>query len=175
MSATVCILQPLKRRNGTESPVPGWRWRQRPEDGVVITSRFLVEETKDGPGELFEVIVQIKGYAPFVVPRKFYEGKEKEIGDFQTSYVARRGARKTVVVNEKPVPVWEVDATDKKDRRIKALVSDRVPPLGVVKAATREDGNRPRGMGTGASSKIEGTPINFFLWLITAAGQTLVK
>src|SRR5664279_3552061 len=32
-----------------------------PEKAGVITSRFLVEETKDGPGELFEVIVQIKG------------------------------------------------------------------------------------------------------------------
>ena len=146
-----------------------------PEKAGKITSRFLVEETKDGPGELFEVIVQIKGYAPFVVPRAFYEGKEKEIGEFETSYVARRGGKRTVAVNGRTVAVWEVEATDNKARQIKALVSDQIPPLGVVNAESEKTAIFLESWGGDASTKIEGAPINFFLWLVTAVGQTIIK
>ena len=41
-----------------------------PEKASPVASRFLVEETKDGPGELLEVVVQVKGFAPFIVPQK---------------------------------------------------------------------------------------------------------
>jgi hypothetical protein len=145
-----------------------------PENGGTIASRFLVEETKDGPGELFEVIIQMKGFLPFVVPKKLYEGKEKEIGDFQTSYVAKRVGKKTVSLDGKTIPVWEVEATDKKARKIKALVSEQIPPMGIVKAETEKTDIELEKWGTGAKTRIEGTPANLYLWLIKQLGQGII-
>jgi hypothetical protein len=146
-----------------------------PESGASITSRFLVEETKDGPGELFEVIVQIDGVLPFVVPKKLYEGKGKEIGDFQTSYVAKKVGKRTVSLEGKTIPVWEVEATDKKARKIRALVSEQIPPMGIVKAETEKTDIHLEKWGTGAKTKIEGTPVNLYLWLIKQLGQGILR
>ncbi len=53
-----------------------------PESGPAVVTRMLTEETKQGPGALLDVIVQVKGYSPFTVPKKYYEGENKEVGEF---------------------------------------------------------------------------------------------
>ncbi|HEY3277687.1 MAG TPA: hypothetical protein VGJ94_13800 [Syntrophorhabdaceae bacterium] len=146
-----------------------------PESGASVASRFLVEETKDGPGRLFEVIIQIKDYIPFMVPRKLYEGKEREVGDFQNSYVAKRVGRKTILWEGKSITVTEVEATDKKARKISALVSEEVPPLGIVKAEAEKTDIFLEKWGEGAKTKMEGTPVNLALWLIKQIGQGVMK
>ena len=146
-----------------------------PESSSPVASRFLVEETKDGPGELLDVVVQVKGTQPFTVPRQLYEGKEREIGQFQGSYVAKRVGKKTVTVNNRSVPAWEVEATDKKGRKIKALVSEETPPLGIVTAETEKTDVSLDSWGMDAKSRISGAPINFYLWLAMQLGRGLVK
>lgn len=165
----------LEKTVRNEKPCSYMEVEVTPEDSTPIASRFLVEETKEGPGELFDVVVQVKGYAPFTVPRQLYEGKEREIGQFQNSYVAKRTSRKTVTLNGRTLPVWEVDATDKKGRKIKALVSEEVPPMGIVTAETEKTDIYLDSWGTDAKSKISGTPISFYLWLAMQLGRTLVK
>jgi hypothetical protein len=146
-----------------------------PEIAPPVITRFLVEETKDGPGELLEVTVQVKGYPPFTVPRQYYEGKGKEVGDFQGSYVAKRVGRRRVAISEKDISVWDVEATDKKNRKIIASVSEEVPPLGIVQAESEKTSMRLDNWGTDAKGRMEGTPINFYLWLIMQIGQGLVR
>jgi hypothetical protein len=146
-----------------------------PEKAPTVITRFLVEETKDGPGELLDVTVQVKGLPPFKVPRRFYEGKEKEVGDFQNSYVAKRIARRSIVLNGKSIDLWDVRATDRKERKIVASVSEEVPPLGIVRAESEKTSMVLDKWGMDAKSKIEGKPIDFYLWLIMQIGRGLVK
>jgi hypothetical protein len=165
----------LDKTTRSDRPCSWMEVEVTPEGGSPIASRFLVEETKEGPGELFDVVVQVKGYSPFTVPKQLYEGKEREIGQFQGSYVAKRVARKTVTLNNKTISVWEVEATDKKSRKIKALVSEETPPLGIVTAETEKTDIYLDSWGTDARSRISGTPINFYLWLVMQLGRGLVK
>ncbi len=146
-----------------------------PETAPRVITRFLVEETKDGPGELLDVTVQVKGYPPFTVPRRYYEGKEKEVGDFQNSYVAQRVGQRQIALNEKNVNVWDVEATDRKERKITASVSEEVAPLGIVRAESEKTSMVLDTWGTDAKSRIEGVPINFYLWLVMQIGQGLVR
>ncbi len=62
-----------------------------PEKDPAVVTRFLVEETRNGPGELLDVIVQVQGYSPFTVPKSFYEGEatDKEVGNFQGAAVVK--------------------------------------------------------------------------------------
>jgi hypothetical protein len=165
----------LEKTRYNEKPCSWMEVEVTPETASPVASRFLVEETKEGPGELFDVMVQVKGYSPFTVPKQLYEGKEREIGQFQSSYVAKRTARKTVTLNNRTLPVWEVEATDKKGRRIKALVSEETPPLGIVTAETEKTDVYLDSWGTDAKSRISGTPISFYLWLVMQLGRSLVK
>jgi len=165
----------LEKTIRNEKPCSWMEVEVTPEGASPIASRLLVEETKEGPGELFDVIVQVKGYSPFTVPKQLYEGKEREIGQFQSSYVAKRTGRKTVTVGGRAVPAWEVDATDKKGRKIKALVSEEVPPMGIVSAETEKTDVYLDSWGTDAKSRISGTPISFYLWLVMQLGRSLVK
>ena len=165
----------LEKTVRNEKPCSWMEVEVTPEGASPIASRLLVEETKEGPGELFDVVVQVKGYSPFTVPKQLYEGKEREIGQFQNSYVAKRTGRKSVTVNGRTVPVWEVDATDRKGRKIKALVSEEVPPMGIVSAETEKTDVYLESYGTDAKSRISGAPISFYLWLAMQLGRSLVK
>jgi hypothetical protein len=58
-----------------------------PEKDPAVVTRFLVEETRSGPGEILDVIVQVQGYSPFTVPESFYRGEEKDVGNFKGTTV----------------------------------------------------------------------------------------
>ena len=165
----------LEKTRAHDKPCSWMEVEVTPEGAPPVVSRFLVEETKDGPGEIFDVIVQIEGYPSFIVPTRFYEGKGKEIGEFQSSYVAKRLGKKTVTVNGKPINAWEVEASDKKGRKINALISEEAPPLGIVKADTEKTTIHLVAWGTSAKSKMEGSPITFYLWLVRQLGQGLMR
>jgi hypothetical protein len=146
-----------------------------PPDAPSVVTRLLVEETADGPGQLLEVIVQVRGYPPFTVPRKLFEGKERDIGEFQGSYVARRVGERSITLDGKTIPVWDVEATDKRGRQISASVSEQTPPLGIVTAKSEKTDLVLEKWGANAKSRIDGTPMNFYMWLIMRIGQGLVK
>ncbi len=165
----------LEKTQSHDKPYSWMEVEVTPAGAPPVVSRFLVEETKGGPGEILDVIIQIEGYPSFIVPTRFYEGKGKEIGEFQSSYVAKRLGKKTVTVNGKPINAWEVEASDKKDRKINAIVSDEVPPLGIVNADTEKTTIHLVAWGTGAKSKIEGSPITFYLWMIKQLGQNFMR
>jgi hypothetical protein len=136
------------------------------ENNPPVVTKFLAEETKEGPGDLKEVIVQVKGYSPFIVPGSFYEGKDKEVGDFKTAHMAKRIEKNLINYKNKALNVWKVEAQDPKGKTIDALISEEVPPIGVVMVESPELGMYLDDWGINAKSKIEGTPLNFYIWLI---------
>ena len=136
------------------------------ESNPPVVTKFLTEETKEGPGDLKEVIVQAKGYSPFTVPGSFYEGKDKEVGDFKTAHVVKRIEKNLINYKNKTLNVWKIEAQDPKGKIIDALISEEVPPIGVVMVESPESGMYLDDWGMNAKSRIEGTPLNFYIWLI---------
>jgi hypothetical protein len=146
-----------------------------PEKDPPVVTRLLVEETKSGPGEIFEVIVQVRGYEPFTVPESFYNGEEKDVGQFKGAAVAKRIERRVIPVAGRSIPVWDVEAVDAGGAVMAALVSEEVAPIGVVMAESPQIDMVLSDWGTGAVSKIEGTPVNFYVWLMMQMGGALTK
>jgi len=105
-----------------------------PEKDPSVVTRFLVEETRSGPGEILDVIVQVQGYSPFTVPESFYRGEEKDVGNFKGTAVAKRLARRVIPLGGRSVNAWDVEAVDDKGDILEALVSEEVSPIGVIMA-----------------------------------------
>ena len=148
-----------------------------PEKDPAVVTRFLVEETRNGPGELLDVIVQVQGYSPFTVPKSFYEGEatDKEVGNFQGAAVVKRIARRIIPIGGRAVNAWDVEAVDAKGGPMDALVSEEVAPIGIIMAESPLFGMYLSDWGGGAKSKIEGTPVNFYVWLMMQMGGALTK
>lgn len=148
-----------------------------PEKDPAVVTRFLVEETKSGPGEILDVIVQVQGYAPFTVPGSFYKGEEmdKKIGNFQRAAVAKRIAGRVIPIGRRTVNAWAVEAVDAKGETLEALVSEEVAPIGVIMAESPFFGIYLSDWGGEAKSKIEGTPVNFYVWLMMQMGGAVTK
>ena len=146
-----------------------------PEKEPPVVTRLLVEQTKTGPGEIYEVIVQVRGYAPFTVPESFFRGEDKDVGNFKTTAVAKRVERRVVPVAGRSVGAWDVEAVDAAGDVTAALVSEEVAPIGVILAESPQVDMVLSDWGTGAKSKIEGTPVNFYVWLMMQMGDALTK
>jgi len=146
-----------------------------PEKDPAVVTRFLVEETRSGPGEILDVIVQVQGYSPFTVPESFYKGEKKDVGDFKGAAVARRIARQVIPIGGRNVNAWNVEAVDAGGGTMEALVSEEVAPIGVIMAESPQIGMYLSDWGGGAKSKIEGTPVNFYVWLMMQMGGALTK
>ncbi len=96
-----------------------------PEKDPAVVTRFLVEETRNGPGEILDVIVQVQGYSPFTVPKSFYKGEasEKDVGNFQGAAVAKRITEHIIPIGGRTVNTWDVEAVDARGGAMNALVS----------------------------------------------------
>jgi hypothetical protein len=140
-----------------------------------VITRMLVEETKSGPGDIKEVIVQIKGYAPFTVPQKYFEGSDKEVGQFKPAFVKKRINQRRVTLNNREMVAWEAEAVDDKGKTTRALVSESVLPIGVIMAENEEMRMYLSQSGGNAKTRIEGSPMNFYLWLLMQVGQGVGK
>lgn len=68
-----------------------------------------------------------------------------------------------------------MEAVDPKGGRTEAVVSESVLPLGVILAGSPDVGMYLSEWSTGAKSKIEGTPINFYLRIMMQVGEGMVK
>jgi hypothetical protein len=148
-----------------------------PEKDPSVVTRFLVTETQKGPGDMLDVIVQVQGYVPFTVPESFYkgEGEDRDVGKFQGAAVAKRIARRVIQLGGRTVNAWAVEAVDDKGETMEALVSEDVAPVGVILAESPVMGMYLADWGANAKSKIEGTPVNFYWWLMMQMGGALTK
>lgn len=146
-----------------------------PEKEPPVVTRLLVEQTKTGPGEIYEVIVQVRGYAPFTVPESFFRGEDKDVGNVKSTAVAKRIERRVIPVAGRSVRAWDVEAVDAAGDVTAALVSEEVAPIGVILAESPQVDMVLSDWGTGAKSRIEGTPVNFYVWIMMQMGDALTK
>jgi hypothetical protein len=66
-----------------------------------------------------------------------------------------------------------VEAVDARGNATDALVSEEVAPIGVIMAESPLFGMYLSDRGGGAKSKMEGTPVNFYVWLMMQMGGAL--
>ncbi len=146
---------------------------EMPGQPAVVT-RFLTEETPGGPGEIYDVIVQVAGTAPFRVPKKYLKSGEKGAAQITPVIKKAEGGRETMEWKGRSLEVFKVDAIDDQDRPIKAIVSTAVPPLAVVKAETADARMELESWGGGATTRLHGTPRPMCLWIFELIGKSCV-
>ncbi|MBF0292347.1 MAG: sel1 repeat family protein [Nitrospinae bacterium] len=138
------------------------------KDGAPINTvtRILAEETKDGPGDIADIIVQMKGYEPFTIPSWAMQKQEK--GKRADRHVITpdrsKMTERQMTIAGKTITVLDTQAVDDKGRPIKATICLDVKPLGLVSADTDEISMSLVKWGDGAVSQIQGEPMNFVAW-----------
>jgi hypothetical protein len=145
-----------------------------PKDPLVVT-KMLVEETKEGPGEMQDVIVQVRGYSAFRVPKKYYQGKEqdRQVKPVQPARAVKRLEKRSLVRNGRTLQVIDMEAEDAQGRPLKAIVSEELPPIGVCEAENDEVRMELLDWGDGARTAVTGRPMNFFLWIMQQIGKAM--
>jgi hypothetical protein len=145
------------------------------KDMPVVVTKFLAEETEDGPGKVLKAIVQVEGYSPFTVPRKYLEGESQEVGQLEQAQIVKRLESKTIIHKGKKISVLSVEAEDSRGNTTAATVSLDLPPIAIYEAETGDIKMTLNDWGSGAKSKIQGTPISFTFWVIEQIAKGLVK
>lgn len=163
----------LERDSARERPAIWMEVVVKPTGQEPVVTRFLAEETADGPGKLLEVIVQPTGYEPFSVPESFFEDQTKGVGQVQAMSPQGQAQRVKLSYLGRALEVVRVQAKDAKGGAIGAMVSEQVPPLCLVGAVTPEVEMYLDDWGDGAQSLIQGEPVNFYLWLALQMGKAM--
>jgi hypothetical protein len=145
------------------------------KDQPTVVTRILATETKDGPGDLQKAVVQVEGYSPFSVPRKFLQGKDQEVAKVEPARVVKRLERKTISHLGKTIQAWVVEAQTAQGQNVSAVVSEELPPFCLYQAETDDTRMTVNDWGLGASTRIKGEPTSFFLWIIEQIGRELNK
>ena len=145
------------------------------KDQPTVVTRILATETKNGPGDLQKAVVQVEGYSPFSVPRKFLQGKDQEVAKVEPARVVKRLERKTLSHMGKTIRAWVVEAQNAQGQNVSAVVSEELPPFCLYQAETEETRMTVNDWGLGAKTRIIGEPTSFFLWIIEQIGRGLDK
>ena len=164
---TMSILESV-RKNGKDS---AWMEIEIETDKELVVTRILTEKTKAGPGEMFEVIVYMQGMTPFSIPGAWLKDEDQKVGDFRVSQVQSRVAQRSIRFGGYPLDVFDVDATDENGAPVAATVSLGVAPIGILMADTKEMAMFLEDWGTGAKTRVVGTPVGFIEWTIGLVGK----
>jgi NADPH-dependent 7-cyano-7-deazaguanine reductase QueF-like protein len=68
--------------------------------------------------------------------------------------------------SNRALEVLRVETSDQKGKPLTALISKQIPPLGIVLIESQDIEMYLDSWGADARSKIKGTPMNFYLWLM---------
>lgn len=169
---TISVLERVERKG---KPMSWMEIEVETPGNPRVVTRLLAEETREGPGELEEVIVQPEGYAPFRVPRRFFDkkGKDDEVAAVAPARVVKRVERRRLTRQGRQIEVIEVEAEDAAGKPLKAEVSEEVAPIGVCHAENSEIAMELADWGMGAKTRVSGTPRNFYLWVFEQIGKGL--
>ncbi|NLD90585.1 MAG: hypothetical protein GX634_09645 [Lentisphaerae bacterium] len=141
----------------------------------AVVTRLLVPDTGAGPGDAHKAYVQITGYRPFEVPRKYLRAypkqPQKQVGRFQKYNLAGEPKESALTWRGRPLKVTTVEAIDPQGRPATATISREAPPLCVVKLDSPDTRMELLDWGTGAKSKLTGKPVGLWRWVWGVAWQ----
>jgi hypothetical protein len=145
------------------------------KDAPPVVTSILAEETGQGPGRIEKAIVQVRGMSPFTIPRKYLEGQDQTVGEFNPAHIVRKLENRKIILAGKTIDVLAVEAENDKGEKITAQISLQILPIVVYEADTAELKMTALDFGDGAKTKIEGMPLPFALWIIEQVAGGLTK
>lgn len=145
----------------------------------VVVTRLLVPDTGEGPGEAQKAYVQISGYRPFEVPKKYLkpskQKSQEQVGQFERYEPAGEPKGKTIKWKGRSLDAVIVDAKDPQGQPVTVTVSEATPPLCIVNMEAPSVTMELLDWGTGARTKIQGKPVGMWRWIfgvtMQAAGE----
>jgi hypothetical protein len=148
-------------------------------DQPAVVTRVLVPDTGEGPGDALKAYVQIAGYRPFEVPRKYLKTDPKktqgQVGQFTKYDLSETPAVKSIQWKGRKLMATTVDATDAQGKPTQITISMEAPPLCVVKLDSPQAKMELLDWGTNAKTKIVGKPVGLWRWVWGVAVQAAAK
>lgn len=147
-------------------------------DQSAVITKILVPDTGEGPGDAQKAYVQIAGYRPFEVPRKYLKPDPKKqqdsVGQFAKFDLAGQPKEKTIAWKGRKLKATTVDAVDAQGRPTQVTISLEAPPLCVVKLDSPDAKMELLDWGTGAKTRIVGKPVGLWRWVwgVAVSGAT---
>jgi hypothetical protein len=146
-------------------------------DNPTVITRMLVPDTGNGPGDPTKAYVQIDGYRPFEIPRKYLrpdpKAKQEPVGQFIPFELVGDPETKTLQWKGRSLEATTVEATDEQGRSTTVVASLDAPPLGIVKLNSPDVKMELLDWGDGAATRITGKPVGLWRWVwgvaVTAA------
>lgn len=132
----------------------------------MVVTRFLAEETPNGPGDLKKAVVQVEGYSAFSIPAGFLRGDDAEVGQVRQAHIVKRVEERSLTHAGKTINAVVVEAKDEDARRMSATVSLELPPIALFFCEDETIRMSVNDWGGGATSKIKGPAMPFFLWIM---------
>lgn len=138
-------------------------------DQPAVVTRILVPDTGEGPGDAHKAYVQVAGYRPFEVPRKYLrpdpKKKQDSVGRFIKYDLAGAPKEKTITWKGRKVKATFGEAVDEQGRPTQVTLSPEAPPLCVVKLESPAAQMELLDWGAGAKTKIVGKPVGLWRWI----------
>ena len=132
----------------------------------VVVTRVLIQEKSAAPFRIDQAIVQVQGYSPFTVPKKYLEGQDQQVGQFQTAHIVRQLGQQVIEhKGQKINAITAEGATDQGDK-VTVTYSLELPPIAVYQAESKDFRLSVNDWGMNARTKINGTPESFFMWIM---------
>ena len=167
------VLDEVKQRKGKKT-----YWMEievYTNDQPAVVTRILVPDTGEGPGDAQKAYVQIAGYRPFEVPRKYLKPnpkkKQEGVGQFMKYDLSGEPEEKDLQWKGRTLKATTVEARDSEGRPTEVTVSLEAPPLCIVKLDSPDAKMELLDWGTGAKTKIVGKPVGMWRWVWGVAVQ----
>ncbi len=165
----------MEDENRDEGPCSWMEVMVKAKNIPAVVTRFLVKKTTQGPGKVLEAIVEMGGFSPFTVPQNFMEGEDAEVGQTQNYHLSKKIREKVIKFQDREIKLWLVEAVSDNQHPAEVWISEELPPMGIFKINTPEIGMYLVDWGNDAKSRITGTPINFYLWIASQIGESLIN
>jgi hypothetical protein len=136
------------------------------KDAPVVVTRVLIKETNTAPWTINQAIVQVQGYSPFSVPKKYLEGQDQQVGQFETAHIVKSLAPQMIEHKGKKINATSAEAETDKGDKMSITYSLDLPPIAVYLAENKDFRLSINDWGMDAQSKINGTPESFLMWVL---------
>ncbi len=160
------ILDEVKQRKGTAY----WMEVEVSVKGQpTVVTKILAPDTGNGPGDAKKAYVQISGYRPFEVPRKYLNPNPKKnqptVGQYARYDLLGEPKQIDLTWKGRALKAMTVDAKDSEGRPTSILLSLEAPPLCLVKVDSPEADMELLDWGMNAKTKIVGKPVGLWRWI----------
>ncbi len=139
----------------------------RAAGAAPVVTRFLAEETRQGPAGPRSAIVQVQGNDPWTVPaallRRGPEGDR--IVPIQRGILTKILSECAVCSRGRILQAWSVEARLEGGRFARGVMSEDLPPLGISELDSEDVHMSAEDWGRGAGTEIKGNPIPLWRWL----------